>query len=69
MGYWDCIRSVCLTRIMPALSQESARKRIGVITGSVERFVDNSTLHKERFWMPQREKVDRGKLVRDANSS
>ena len=52
MGYSDCIRSACLTRIMPASSQESARKRIGVITGSVERFVDNSTLCKEKFWMP-----------------
>ena len=52
MGYLGFIRSVCPTKIMPDSSQESARKRIGVITGSVERFVDNSTLCKERFWIP-----------------
>ena len=71
MGYLGFIRSVCPTKIMPDSSQESARKRMGVITGKVEAFVDNSTLHKESSSMPppHQEKMDRGRLVKDANSS
>jgi hypothetical protein len=56
---------------MPASSQESARKQMGLITGSVEPLVDNSTFNKESSLMPppHQEKVERGKLVKDANSS
>jgi hypothetical protein len=55
---------------MPDSLHEGERKRMGVIEVGIEPPGDNSTLQKESSSMPpHQEKVDRGKLMIDPNSS